>query len=99
MDVVGAILSAITEPEIEKLTSDTSKKIVPLPLIIILLLIPVILGITTSAEPSLAVVDSKDIGKFSPPSVDKNRSTLAQFTPLAFVPATFHVTVCVLPAA
>ena len=99
IDVVGGIVSAITEAEIVKLASDTSKKIVPLPLIIILLLFPTILGITTSSEPSLAVPESKVIEKVCPPSVDKNTSTFAQFTPLAFVPATFHVIVCELPAA
>ena len=56
-------MSAITEPEIVKLASDTSKKIVPLPLIIILLALPAIVGITTSAEPSLAAPESKVIGK------------------------------------
>jgi len=34
----------------------------------------------------------------SPPSVDRNISTLAALTPLPVVPATSHVTVCVVPA-
>lgn len=35
----------------------------------------------------------------SPPSVDKNISTLVAFIPLPVVPATSHVTVLVVPAS
>ena len=56
-------------------------------------------GTTISCEPSFVTPDAKAIGYVSPPSVDKKISTLAAFTPLPVVPATFHVTLCVDPAS
>jgi hypothetical protein len=59
----------------------------------ILLSVPAVLGIVTACVPSFGVAASKVTGKVAPPSVDKRISTLAVFTPLAVVPATFQVTV------
>ena len=56
------------------------------------------LGTVIDCVPSLGVVARIVIGYVFPPSVDKRISTLAVFTPLAVVPATFQVTVCVEPA-
>src|SRR6476661_1784247 len=55
------------------------------------------LGAVTVAEPSLAVPASSTVGYVRPPSVESRMFTVAQFTPLAVVPATLQVTVWVLP--
>ena len=60
--------------------------------------IPMLFGTVMDCVPSLGVAASKVMGYVFPPSVDKRISTLAVLTPLAVVPATFHVTVCVEPA-
>ncbi len=69
------------------------------PLTMILLVVPEVLGITTAWVPSFGVPATKTIGKVNPPSVDNKISTLAQFTPFAFVPATVQLIVCDVPAA
>ena len=62
------------------------------PFTIILHCVDGVLGIVTACEPSFGV-EAKIVVQVEPPFVDNKISTLAQFTPFAVVPATFHVTV------
>ncbi len=55
-------------------------------------------GTVTLAEPLLGTPVAKVIGYVYPPSWDKKISTFGVFTAPVFVPATFHVTVSVLPS-
>ena len=57
-----------------------------------------VFGIVTACVPSFGVAANK-VDQVAPPSVESKMSTLAQFTLLAVVPATFHVTVCVEPVS
>ena len=62
----------------------------------ILLVVPAVFGIVTACVPSFGVA-ANNVDHVVPPSVEIKISTLAQFTPLAVVPATFQVTVCEVP--
>ncbi|ESU27405.1 hypothetical protein FLJC2902T_21100 [Flavobacterium limnosediminis JC2902] len=99
VEAVGATVSAAPEPVIVKLALFTSKKMWLLPFTMIRLVVPGIFGITTLCEPSFGVPANKTVGNVCPPLVDNKMSTLAQFTPLALVPATVQLIVCVVPAA
>ena len=82
---------------IVKLVLEISKKMLPTASTLIRAVVVGVFGITTSALPSLAVLDNKTVGKLCPPSVDNDIFTLAQLTGEAVVLATAQVTVCVEP--
>src|SRR5262245_32244365 len=58
-----------------------------------------VFGTTTFSEPSFAVLAASTYGYVCPPSTDSEIFTFAVLTGATFVLATFHVTVCVEPAA
>ena len=95
---VGAVVSV--EPAVMvKLTFEISKKIWFEPFTMIRFCVPARFGTVMDCDPSFGVAARIVTGYVFPPSVDNKISTLAALTPLAVVPATFHVTVCVDPPA
>ena len=75
-----------------KLVLDISKKIFPTDETLIRFVVPVVLGTVIVSEPSFAVF-AINVVKFSPPSVDMEMLTLAQFIGLPLVPFPDQVTV------
>ena len=54
-------------------------------------------GRVTACEPSFGVLAARVSGNVAPPSVDSRMLTVAVLIGAAFVPETFHVTVCAAP--
>jgi len=81
-----------------KLVSEISKKILPTASTLIRAVDVGASGIKTDAEPLLAVLAVRMVGKVLPPSVDSEIFTFAALTGAAVVLATFQVTVKLLSA-
>ena len=93
----GATVS-VDPAVIVKLVLETSKKMWFVPLTINLAVVEGVLGIVIACVRSFGVA-AKTVDQVFPPSVEIKISTLAQFTLLAVVPASFQVTICELPPA
>src|SRR3954452_10807770 len=84
---------------IVKSAFEMSKKMFPTASTLIRAFFVGVFGTTTLWEPSFAVDAASTYGYVCPPSTDSEIFTLAVEMGAALVPATFHVTVCVEPAA
>ncbi len=98
MEVAGFVVAAgPAAAPIVKFVSEISKKMLVLHATLTRAVVVFELGMVTACVPSLGVAATSVVGKVWPPSVESRISTLAQFTPPAFVLATFQVTVWELP--